>query len=518
MNGTMKVCIALVFLCCFCLWGHAELQNVQVGGSIQIWGGWYTPFFEEDLTLHFPAPVPDRPLGPDGLASCIRANDRGHSYAALEQRTRLNFRADLTDNVGAFIELESIDEWGEDFRSNWVTGVDGRADTQDDIEVFQAYIEANEMFGTPLRLRIGRQEMIFGSGWLVGPNEYPDPFTGLSFDAVRATWSTDKLDIDVWWSKLAEFGAVEEDADTDFYGVYGTYKFSEAVALDLYWLWVRDGAAQKDTNGSFIQEFMEDLAGRDDYDVTNLHTVGVRFTGEYAGFDWEVEGAYQFGEADALGALFVPVGQVYGDSDAEWDTWGAHGEVGYTFESVKWSPRLYLGAEYYSGEDNRAVSFWEWLMPSGKPEASVSFNRLFSDYEFDYFLDASSLSNYLGLRAGAEFTLSDALTLGLDVTYMMADEAFRWPAEIRRGWWRFPIAPELAFLDKGGSRDLGWCATILGEYAITEDLTVEAAYSHFFTGEAVDDGVFIDANGTLLVGGTGDDDADYLYFMTTLKF
>ena len=47
----------------------------------------------------------------------------------------------------AFIEIDSYDIWGEDFRSNYVTGVDARAASGDDVEMYQAYIEAEEMSG-----------------------------------------------------------------------------------------------------------------------------------------------------------------------------------------------------------------------------------------------------------------------------------------------------------------------------------------------------------------------------------
>lgn len=497
----------------------ADLQNVQVGGSIQIWGGWYSPYYEiDDAGPHLPVGIPKRPIGGDGFFSSVRADGRGHSLAFAEQRTTLSVSASFTDNVSAFVQLESIDTWGEDFRSNWVTGIDSRADSSDDIEFYQAYIEATEVFGTPLRLRIGRQEMTYGSGWLVGNNYYPDPFTMLSFDAVRATWSTDKFDIDAWWSKLNERGTAEEDGDVDFYGVYGTYRFNEDTSIDLYWMWVRDAEARKDTNGTRYDEFIEDLLGFDDYDVTNLHTLGIRTAGALGGLDWELEGAYQFGNASALGATFLPEGWPYGDDDAKWSNWAGHTEIGYTFEDVKWQPRPYIGGHYYSGEDNRSLSFWNWLNPFHKPEASVSFNRLFSDYEFDYFLDGSALSNFWFVDVGVDLTFSEALSVRLDLAKIQAVEGFAWPAAIRCGRWQFPLAPELGFWDDEGSKDLGWQVTASGTYEVTENLSLEAAYVHYFVGDAIKDGVFADGNGTLLLGGYDDEDADFFYTMVTLSF
>ncbi|HQN02056.1 MAG TPA: hypothetical protein PLL36_13330, partial [Candidatus Hydrogenedentes bacterium] len=71
----------------------AELQNVEIGGSIRIRGN----YFNMDS------------IGDDSF---------------IEQRTRLNVKADFTQEVSAFIELDSYDIWGEDFRSWYLCGND----------------------------------------------------------------------------------------------------------------------------------------------------------------------------------------------------------------------------------------------------------------------------------------------------------------------------------------------------------------------------------------------------------
>ncbi|MCX5772163.1 MAG: alginate export family protein [Candidatus Hydrogenedentes bacterium] len=195
---------------------YAELQNTQVGGEIRIRGNWWTSGFSPDspssLNPLFQGPwfpsfrgVPGgNPLAglrwapqPGRLAvvSPVGWDEKNNGFRFVEQRTKLHVRADFTEMVSAFIQIDSYDIWGEtpgllgaagfDFRSDYVTGVDRRANTADDVEVYQSYIEANEMFGVPLRLRIGRQELKLGSGWLVGTNEAGSVFRGLSFDGFR---------------------------------------------------------------------------------------------------------------------------------------------------------------------------------------------------------------------------------------------------------------------------------------------------------------------------------------------
>ena len=75
---------------------HAELQNVEVGGSIRIRGNYYNFDSLTDMSW-------------------------------IEQRTRLNVKADFTSEVSAFIEFDYYSGWGDDFRSNYLTGADFRS-------------------------------------------------------------------------------------------------------------------------------------------------------------------------------------------------------------------------------------------------------------------------------------------------------------------------------------------------------------------------------------------------------
>jgi hypothetical protein len=515
--------LAGVLISVVSLQGTAELQNVEVGGSIEVFAGWYSEFFEVNPVPRYPAVfLPGRPIGPNGTLSIIRSDGGGNGVTFVEQRTRLHVDAGFTDDVKAFIEVDAIDDWGTDFRSNYVTGADTRGVTNDDVEVFQAYVEANDVLGAPLRLRVGRQEITLGSGWLVGSNPNANPFTGLSFDAVRLTYAADKYSLDAWWAKLLERSPLEGDGDVDFYGVYVTWTPVEDVAFDAYWMYVRDAAAIEDQNLSLPGEWMERRVGLDDYGVTGLHTIGFRNAGTRAAFDWEVEVAYQFGNADAAGALFtspfLPLGALaYGDDHASWDSWGGHFEVGYTFEAV-WQPRVYLAGYYYDGEDNRGLSFWDWLNPFHKPDASISFNRLFSDHEIDWFLCTSALTNSWELAGGVSVTPVEKLELTFDVTYQEIVAPFDYPPYFEVGPWRIPVLPGLSFWTEEGDDDLGWQTSLTLSYAYTEEVSFEAGWTHFFVGEGLKDGAFIDENGLTFLGGRGDHDADFVRSYVVIEF
>jgi hypothetical protein len=238
------------------------------------------------------------------VGSAYSWDDSEDDLSIVEMRTRLHVKADFTDSVSAFIELDSYDYWGEDFRSNYITGIDGRAASGDDVEIFQAYIDARELWGTPLSLRVGRQELAFGSQWLIGPRDNSFLFTGASFDAVRLTYALDELSIDAFASKLAErFGDFGDD-DTDLYGIYASYTGFSNLVLDAYWLYLRDDVDIEDVRGGPLTELIERWWGVDDYDTTQLHTVGLRAAGRVGQFDFDAEAAYQFGKADMIGTTF----------------------------------------------------------------------------------------------------------------------------------------------------------------------------------------------------------------------
>ena len=507
----------------------ADLQTVVVGGELRIRAQyWQNAFNARAVGPAFVGPqirwpgalltgraIGDR-VGGQTITSFYNWDDRGPSYDVVEQRTRLWVQADFTENVRSYIELDSFDVWGEDFRSDHVTGFDRRAASGDDIEVFQAYIEADNMWNLPLRARIGRQELNLGSTWLVGDATNNPEFSGISFDGIRLTYATDMFSIDAFYTKLFEAGIVEQDGDVDFMGVYGSYTGLENMTIDAYWFWLRDARSINDTNFPWFVEWLENVFSVDDYDVTNIHTVGLRAAGTFNAFDFDVEGAYQFGDADAFGRFFRPF--LYGDDDADFSNWAMNAEVGYTFD-VNWQPRVHGLFAYVGGEDNRDLSFWDWINPFDRPEASVSFNRLFSNKVYSPFIDEiAQQSNFWTAQAGVTAMPLESVEVGMDIKYFESIATFDMPAFWTLGRWRIPLAPALPWWTQASDDELGWELAMRGTYHYTEDLTFELGWHHLFVGDGLGDGNFSDGNGIIFNGGSDNDDSDYIYFESSLRF
>ena len=471
MRKTLVVLLAAVLMGSMAV---AELQNVQVGGSIRIRGNWYMN--QDDWN-----------------------DDIGNTLSYVEQRTRLNVKADFSDGVAAFIELDSYDLWGDDFRSNYITGVDTRARTFDDVEIYQAYVEANDMFDQPLRLRIGRQEMPLGGQWLVGVNDVSSANWnqaiagtggwGLSFDAVRLTYESDTISVDAFMAKLADTSPAVEDSDIDFYGVYGSYIGIEDITIDAYWLFLRDPLKDRDLrfrSGPWYRRTWKDS------DAIQLHTVGLRSAGVLGAVDYEAEVAYQFGDAERY--MLV--------EGADFEAFAANLEVGYTFDTTM-VPRIYVGGCWFEGPDGDAPAF----------------NRLFSNWEYSEFLDQDgSLSNVWLVRGGIQAMPTESIELAAVVTYFETLDAFEAPAHITLWGRRFPVAGPFTFWTMRNSKGLGVEAALYATYHYSEDLTFEAGWAHLFTSSGLTDGQFVLNNGLGFTGGTSDKDADYLYLEARINF
>ena len=523
----------------------AELQNVEVGGQIEIRGRWYHQAFESGAPGGAAKPAPHlripyswisgRTIGTDqrlklsnpGVWSVTRYG-KGNDWSWVEQTTSLHVAANFTDNVKAYIELYQYDNWGDGFRSNYQTGVDSRSADPGAVELLQSYIQIDKVFDQPLSLRIGRQVMQFGndlSCFLIGGKT--SPTQRFSFDGVRATYKpVDKLTIDAWWMKLAEKSPTEEDGDTDFYGVYGTYAFSEAAKLSLFWMFLRDAHKVSDTQYGPLGEWFESLYGKDDYPVTAFHTVGFQFTGKQSGFDYNLQVAYQFGDAGTLGYIFQKPWwyHTYGDDKAKYDNWGMEGTLGYTID-VAWKPRPYIAANWFQGQDNRDVSFADWLNPLSPPKASVSFNRLFSDINYCPVInDNADMSNFWQVGGGVSVSPTEKFNATLRLYNTFADKTFDWPvyANVPRSaafpTGRMPIDPAHSYRTVESSNNLGFSIDTILRYAYNSNLTFLLYYGHLFTGQGLRDGAYISYYGTMMNGGTDKRDADYVFLWAILKF
>ncbi len=442
----IRTLLAVALLVSFSGTVYAELQNVEVGGGIRIRGDYF------------------------------RFDSLGNQ-SFIEQRTRLHVKADFTNDVSAFIELDSYGNWGDDFRSWYLCGNDFPARRANEVQLYQSYINVKNLWGTPLALRVGRQEIALGNQFLVGVNDSSSLFKGLSFDAARLTFATDEVKIDAIASKLAESFQNFGKGDVDFYTVYGSYIGLDDIVFDAYWMYVRDdqGKIVSLANGKSLGQ----------------HTAGLRGAGRLGNFDFNAEGSYQFGRVKGVENPWYNV--IDRTADVKYNTFAANSEVGYTFD-ISWQPRPFARFTYLGGgkPDN---SFWT-------NNRTMPFDRLFSNIKYSEFLDGytannGKLSNVFVYGLGVQLRPTECVSLRLFGSYIRADKKLC--SQIR------------------DSKDVGWELGLTGDYHYSDDLVFRAGYSHFF-GKAGLETPPIRWSGLIPWQASRKDGYDYVFGETEISF
>jgi len=340
---------------------YAETQSVKVSGDIAL-----RAFARDDYDLN----ADDANTTMTGVESTDWAN-------FMTSTAEVQIDADLTDNVAGVIRLINQRVWGFTTYSSGdasVTPPNGVAEANTrtlgtlgipfndavtgrtvtgggafDVGVDLAYIELKEFLYSPLTLRIGRQDLWFGKGFIVGAN-LQDPNASLfapeytaiqSFDAIRATLDYDPWTIDAVFAKIREH-YMRADDDVNLWGVNVGYIFDSYNGEGEAYYWFK-----QDRNvGSTTTAMPTRVSVQNGINANDVHTLGMR--GSFDPIDdWTValEGAYQCGQYIGIAS------QLERRNRSAWAI-DAIVECRYWQDDFAWSP--VVGAEYifYSGEEN----------------------------------------------------------------------------------------------------------------------------------------------------------------------
>ncbi len=181
----------------------------------------------------------------------------------------------------------------------------------------------------PLTLRVGRQELLYGKERLVSPLAWAN--TRRRFDGVKLFYEHEKFQIDAFYMRPVPVSIAEGlnrkpdeyREEQHFYGLYTTCKAIPNHVIDMYFLALRDTGDLRNANMR-----TGDLS---------VYTIGSRIAGKCGGgFDYDAELAGQWG-------------RFAGDTI---QAWMAGVEMGYTFKNIKCMPRIGIGFDYGSGDDN----------------------------------------------------------------------------------------------------------------------------------------------------------------------
>lgn len=310
MRKSLILVLTLALVAGLSMAAYAEVQNVKVSGDITISGISRANY---NLTKKAAA-----------TATVAASPEDGDSIFLTQTRVRVD--ADLTDNVSTTIRLINERNWDNQ---------DGNAgagnNNNDDIDLDLAYVTLKEFLYSPLSAKIGRQEIRFGNGLVIGHarnytaaaiNGVPSDLTmKKAFDAIRLTLNYDPLVIDAVYSKIADNGVTPGvttgvNNDANLYGINAKYGINSKNSVEAY-IW---GLINSNDAGTANT----DKAGK-------VVTIGALYnTNPIEKLKLSAEMAFQ-----------QQHNRMVGDADTSATAWAFQGMVNYDFKT-KYSPALEL--------------------------------------------------------------------------------------------------------------------------------------------------------------------------------
>ncbi len=424
----------------------AETQNVKVSGSIDSYAFYRNNY---DLTNNNDTgvvPVGFTVPGAAHSTSADLAQNQSEADQYFRTNTQVEVSADLTDNVSTVINLVNQRDWNSNSYTETGTAPASLSANEFDVELDLAYVQMKEIFYSPLTLTIGRQDIWFGRGFVIGNNNTAwDQQTVLganeysvttAFDAIRATLDFNPWTLDFVYSKIDENSLNAED-DRDLYVANINYKFAEYNAVaEGYYVGDVDRSTVSGTTGSRGNE-THTVGGRLQFDPISQITLG----GELA---------YQFGDYYASTTV----------TSRDREAWGADVFGTYRWD-ITWKPELTLEYVLFSGEE--ASSSGEYS--SWNPLYRGKFWTAYADFrEFVYATgdsaDQSATQNQQFVQVKGSLKPLEDLLLEASFTYLWMDE----PAS-------------------GRSDELGYEVDLQATYDYTEDVSFGFLAGWFVPGD-----------------------------------
>jgi len=461
---------------------YAETQNVKVSGSIDAYSFWRENYdlrkSNDASVLPVGSTVPDQNHGNAGSNITGGSNiSRSDADSFFRTNTQVEVSADLTDNVSTVINLVNQRDWNADALSSassasGLTTTNTNATTNEfDIELDLAYVQMKEIFYSPLTLTIGRQDLWFGRGFIIGNNNrawdqqtitQADEYSvTTAFDAIRATLDFNPWTLDFVYSKI-NGGAPNPQDDVDLYIANVNYKFAEYNAVaEAYYVGEFDRNALRSTTAGTKDNETDTIGGRVQFDPISQITLG----GELA---------YQFGDYRAT--VSAP--------NRDRQAWAADIFGTYRWDNT-WKPEATLEYVHFSGESDLGAgatgSYGAWN--------SLYRGRFWTAYgdfrEFVYAtgdaVDQPATTNQDLIQVKGALKPLEDLLLEASFTYFWTPETVHSTPGVQSSSTR--------------NKDIGWEIDLQATYDYTEDVSFGLLAGWFVPGnfyQSPDDATAVD--------------------------
>ncbi len=305
-------------------------------------------------------------------------------------------------------------------------GYNGGSQQHSKVSLYQGFAEILCPSYEGNSLKAGRQELVYGSAFMLGSNSF---YQGLTFDALRLRLTPVKpLMVDFFGGWYAT--PWSDGVEGSLAGAYATWNIAEGTALELYGF--------------------RDTGSDDRHSGEHRNSVGLRATAQLGPVFLEVEPVWQ------RGRLYNGV-----DENESINAWGGHVDLSADTDIAGFTNHLFAGAAYGSGSRDAAGG------TSGRKE----FLNQITD---------SSLTGDMGVVGDLSgLDVGDSHASGLQI-YTLG-----WGVDITKelifsATGRYFLANYTA---DEASRRIGLETDFTLTYEVSESLSVIAGYDRFFTGK-----------------------------------
>ncbi len=156
-------------------------------------------------------------------------------------RSRLNVGIKPKEDVSIFMQVQDSRLYGGENASLARGSMDAKSPA---LDFHQAYFTIRKLFGSRVDVKVGRQELRYGSERLIGIRNWNN--IGRSFDAAVASYKAKMFTLDLFTCKLVKNQGIV--FSENFRGAFGNIRFAEPFFVDVYLL-SEDNTAEL-SNGS----------------------------------------------------------------------------------------------------------------------------------------------------------------------------------------------------------------------------------------------------------------------------
>jgi hypothetical protein len=429
----------------------------------------------------------------DFFANSPTPNSNGYEMSRLMPRIAYS---DAWFTV--FIEARSSYTFGDDRYTPTAAGRN-LAESDGPLQFQMAYVCLGNLKKEPVTVKIGRQELVYGEGRILGNALWLNiPHT---FDAVRARYQDSFFGVDVFAARLVYVESDHFEASKPQDTLSGAYfdfpGLSKENITELYGIARNVSRDIVNDNWSLVPAPFRFTSPED------IYTFGYRTKtkpGAYGPWDYGLELMWQTGDRTAVFPA-TPVAAARSAPRLDQNAWAFVAQGSYTWKDVPLTPKAAAIISMASGDR------------SSTDKNSETFQNLLpSNHGLYGIMDLSSLQNIEDYRLSFSVKPSAALNVALeyhqqylentnDYWYNVAGVPRNTPGAAPGSGKGFGINP-------GYSNDIGQEADLIAGWTVTKGALLEIGVGHFFRGDYVKESL----------RAVGSKDADYFYGQLTLNF